>query len=384
MAKRDYYEVLGVAKGASNEEIKKAYRKLAIANHPDRNPGDKAAEERFKEATEAYEVLSDDKKRQTYDQFGFAGIDGMNGGAPHDYSNVYRDFSDIFGGAGGGGGFGDFFESFFGGAAGGMGGGTANREAGPEAGASLRYDVDIDLKEAVFGTKVEITYSHQVACDTCGGSGARAGTGKKVCPNCNGTGQVRRNSGFFNVATPCPNCKGTGYVIEDPCPTCHGTGVKRKQQKVKVTIPVGVDNGSRVVLSGMGDAGQNGGPAGDLFIYVNVRKNKNFSRDGQDLYCQIPISMTQAALGAEILVPTIDGNRVKMNIPAGFQTGKLLRIRGKGVPKLRGSVDQRGDMYVKLRLEVPKHLNSKAKDLMKQLAEAMGENNSPEPEPYTE
>lgn len=376
MAKRDYYEVLGVSKGASQEEIKKAYRKLAVANHPDRNPGDKAAEERFKEATEAYEVLSDEKKRQTYDQFGFAGIDGMNGGA-HDYSNVYRDFGDIFGG-----GFSDIFESFFGGSGGGRASGRS--QAGPEAGASLRYDVEIDFADAVFGTKVEISYAHQVVCETCGGSGAKSGSGKKVCPTCNGTGQIRRNSGFFAIASTCPTCNGSGYVIENPCPDCHGTGVKRKQQKIKVTIPAGVDNGSRVVLSGMGDAGQNGGPAGDLYVYVNVRRHKFFVRDGQDLYCQIPISFTQAALGADIEVPTIDGQRVKVSVPSGVQNGKMLRLRGRGVPRLRGPLDQRGDMYIKLQVEVPKRLNSKAKQLMKDLAEALGENNAPEPVAFEE
>jgi molecular chaperone DnaJ len=376
VAKRDYYEVLGVAKGASQEEIKKAYRKLAVANHPDRNPGDKAAEERFKEATEAYEVLSDEKKRQTYDQFGFAGIDGMNGGA-HDYSNVYRDFGDIFGG-----GFSDIFESFFGGGGGGRSSGRG--PTGPEAGASLRYDVEIDFAEAVFGTKVEIAYAHQIACETCGGSGAKAGSGKKVCPTCNGTGQVRRNSGFFAIASACPTCSGSGYVIDNPCQDCHGTGGKRKQQKIKVTIPPGVDNGSRVVLGGMGDAGANGGPAGDLYVYVNVRRHKFFVRDGQDLYCQIPISVTQAALGADIEVPTIDGQRVKVSIPAGVQNGKMLRLRGRGVPRLRGSMDQRGDMYIKLQIDVPKRLNAKAKQLMKELSEALGENNAPEPVSFEE
>lgn len=377
MAKRDYYEVLGVAKGASQEEIKKAYRKLAVANHPDRNPGDKAAEERFKEATEAYEVLSDEKKRQTYDQFGFAGIDGMNGGA-HDYSNVYRDFGDIFGG-----GFSDIFESFFGGGAGGRSS-SGRGSAGPETGASLRYDVEIDFTEAVFGTKVEISYAHQVACETCGGSGAKSGSGKKVCPTCNGTGQVRRNSGFFAIASTCPTCNGSGYVIDNPCSDCHGTGVKRKQQKIKVTIPPGVDNGSRVVLSGMGDAGANGGDAGDLYVYVNVRRHKFFVRDGQDLYCQIPISITQAALGADIEVPTIDGQRVKVSVPAGVQNGKMLRLRGRGVPRLRGPLDQRGDMYIKLQIDVPKRLNAKAKQLMKELSEALGETNAPEPVSFEE
>lgn len=378
MAKRDYYEVLGVGKTATLEEIKKAYRKLAIANHPDKNPGDKAAEERFKEATEAYDVLADEKKRKMYDQYGFAGIDGANGG-PRDYSNVYRDFSDIFGGGFGGGGFEDIFSSFFGG-----GGRTQGRggQRGPEAGSSLRYDVDIDFKDAVFGTKVEVTYSHQVACEECHGSGSQGRSGTKACPTCNGSGQVRRNSGFFAIASTCPTCNGSGQVIDNPCSSCHGTGLKRKQQKVKVTIPAGVDTGSRVVLRGMGDAGPNGGPAGDLYVYINVKPHKYFVRQDYDLYCKIPISFTQASLGAEIQVPTIDGQSIKVNIPPGIQHGKMLRVRERGVTKLNST--DRGDMYIKLMVQVPKRLGMKAKKLMQELSEALGEETSPNPVPFDE
>lgn len=367
MAKRDYYEVLGVSKQATAEEIKKAYRKLAIANHPDRNPGDKAAEERFKEATEAYEVLSDDKKRSTYDQFGFAGIDGMAGG--HDYSNVYNDFSDIFGG----GGFGDIFESFFGGG----GQSRSHRHSGPSAGSSLRYDITLDFEEAAFGKKVEINYAHQVACKTCNGSGSKSG-GTKVCPHCNGTGQVRRSSGFFAVSTPCPNCNGTGRVVENPCSDCHGTGIVRKQQKIKVSIPAGVDDGSRVVLKGMGDAGPNGGPSGDLYVYVNVRPHKYFVRSGYDVYVQVPISITQAALGTEISVPIIDKKSVKVKIPSGCQNGKVLRVKNCGIPTDK-SLSRRGDMYIKIKVEIPTHLGFKAKSIMKDLSQALGENSSPTP-----
>ena len=376
MAKRDYYEVLAVGKTATLEEIKKAYRKLAIANHPDRNPGDKAAEERFKEATEAYDILSDDKKRKMYDQYGFAGVDGANGG-PHDYSNVYRDFSDIFGAGFGGGGFEDIFSSFFGG-----GGRTQGRggQRGPEAGASLRYDVDIDFKEAVFGTKVEVAYSHQVACDSCSGSGSQSGTGTKVCPTCNGSGQVRRSSGFFAIASTCPTCNGNGQVIENPCSSCHGSGLKRKQQKVKVTIPAGVDTGSRVVLRGMGDAGPNAGPSGDLYVYVNVKPHKFFLRQDYDLYCQIPVSITQASLGAEIMVPTIDGNSIKVSVPSGIQHGKMLRVKERGVTRLNST--DRGDMYIKILIQVPKRLGMKAKKLMQELASAMGEDDAPNPVPF--
>lgn len=373
MAKRDYYEVLGVAKGATQDEIKKAYRKLAVANHPDKNPGDKAAEERFKEASEAYEILSNPEKRQAYDQFGFAGVDAQG---PQDYTNVYRDFSDLFGG----GGLGDIFDSFFGG-----GSARSTRSSrGPAVGSSLRYDVEIDFKEAVFGTKVEISYTHQVHCSTCKGSGVKSGSAKKICPTCNGIGQVRRNSGFFSIASTCPTCGGEGHIVENPCTECHGSGLMRKQQKLKVTIPAGIDTGSRISLSGMGDAGPNGGPSGDLFVYVNVRPHPYFERSGFDLYTQIPISMTQAALGTDIEVMTIDDVRVKVTIPSGTQNGKRLRLRNKGVPKLRGSLDQRGDLYIILIVETPKKLSREAKKLMNELSLVMGENKAPEPIPFTD
>lgn len=373
MAKRDYYEVLGVPKGASQEEIKKAYRKLAVANHPDKNPGDTAAEERFKEASEAYEVLSNDQKRQAYDQYGFAGVDA---GGAQDFSNVYRDFSDLFGG-----GFGDIFGSFFGG---GGPGRSSQSSRGPAMGSSLRYDVDIDFKEAVFGTKVEISYTHQVHCTTCHGTGEKSGSGKKICPTCNGVGQVRRNSGFFSIASTCPTCGGEGRIVENPCSDCHGSGLMRKKQKLKVTIPAGVDTGNRISIHGMGDAGPSGGPAGDLYVYVNVRPHPYFERSGNDLYCQIPISFTQAALGADIEVMTIDDVRVKVSIPAGTQHGKMLRLRNRGVPKLRSSLEQRGDQYIKIVVETPKKLNREAKKLMNQLSEALGENTRPEPIPFND
>jgi molecular chaperone DnaJ len=369
VAKRDYYEVLGVSKQATAAEIKKAYRKLAIANHPDKNPGDKAAEDRFKEATEAYEVLSDDKKRSTYDQFGFAGIDGMAGG--HDYSNVYSDFSDIFGG--GGGGFEDIFSSFFGGG----GGQSRGRSSGPSVGSSLRYDVTLSFEEAAFGKKIDVNYPHQISCHTCSGSGSKTG-GTKVCPQCNGTGQVRRNSGFFAVASTCPQCNGTGRVVENPCDDCHGTGTVRKQQKLKVSIPAGVDDGSRVVLKGMGDAGPNGGPSGDLYVYVNVKPHKYFVRHNYDVYIQIPINIAQAALGAEISVPTIDNKTAKVKVPSGTQNAKILRVKGCGIPMDRDA-SRRGDMYVKIQVDVPTHMSLRAKSAMKDLAKHLGDNDSPKP-----
>lgn len=376
MAKRDYYEVLQVQKDATADEIKKAYRKLAIKYHPDKNPGDSEAESRFKEATEAYEVLSNTQKRSTYDQFGFAGLEGMNGGA-HDYSTVFRDFSDIFGD------FGGIFDSFFGGSGGGRSRGGGREGGGPARGANLRYNLDIDFKDSVFGKKAEISYIHNVACSSCGGTGAESGSKRSVCSSCGGSGQVRRNSGFFSIASACPSCGGEGYVIEHPCSSCRGSGIAKKQQKIKVNIPAGIATGKRISLAGQGDAGPNGGPAGDLYVYVTVRAHKYFERDGNDLYCVIPISMTQAALGGDLEVQTIDGNRIKVKIPSGVQNGKMLRVKGRGVPYM-SSKDHRGDMYIKLQIETPKHLSMKAKALMRELTEVLGENTAPDPIPLTE
>lgn len=375
MAKRDYYEVLNLQKDATADEIKKAYRKLAIKYHPDKNPGDSEAESRFKEATEGYEVLSNAQKRSTYDQFGFAGLEGMNGGS-HDYSTVFRDFSDIFGD------FGGVFDSFFGGGGGGRSRG-GREGGGPARGANLRYNLDIDFKDAVFGKKAEISYIHNVACSSCGGTGAESGSKRSVCSSCGGSGQVRRNSGFFSIASACPSCGGEGYVIEHPCTSCRGSGIAKKQQKIKVNIPAGIATGKRISLAGQGDAGPNGGPAGDLYVYVTVRAHKYFERDGNDLYCVIPISMTQSSLGGDIEVQTIDGNRIKVKIPSGVQNGKMLRVKGRGVPFL-SSRDHRGDMYIKLQIETPKRLSMKAKALMRELAEVLGEDAAPDPVPLTD
>ncbi len=367
MAKRDYYEVLGVQKGATEEEIKKAYRKIAMANHPDTHPGDKDAEERFKEASEAYEVLSDPKKKSAYDQFGFAGVDGMGGAASGGYQNVYRDFSDLFGGAGG---FSDIFSSFFGG-----GGSTRGRSSsGLRQGQSLRYDITIDFKEAAFGCKKEISFSHDEACPSCKGTG---GSGRRTCPTCQGSGQVVSGGGFFQMSQPCRACHGTGYVVDNPCSECHGSGTVRKSEKLSVNIPAGSDDGTRLTLRGKGDAGANGGPNGDLVLFISVRPDKYFVRDGNDVYLQIPISFVQAALGDTIKVPTIDGTEVMVDIPEGTQSGKLLRLRGKGVPALHGG--QRGDMYLKVDVEIPKRLGLKEKKLMKELYETMAPTKSPKP-----
>jgi len=369
LAKRDYYEVLNVQKNATADEIKKAYRKLAVKYHPDKNPGDSEAESRFKEATESYEVLSNAQKKSTYDQFGFAGLEGMNGG-PHDYSTVFRDFSDIFGD------FGGAFDSFFGGGGGRSRGGRDG--GGPARGANLRYNLDIDFKDAVFGKKAEISYIHNVACSSCGGTGAESGSKRSVCTSCGGSGQVRRNSGFFSIAAACPSCGGEGYVIEHPCSSCRGSGIAKKQQKIKVNIPAGIATGKRISLAGQGDAGPNSGPAGDLYVYVTVRAHKYFERDGNDLYCVIPISITQSSLGGDIEVQTIDGLRIKVKIPSGVQNGKMLRVKGRGVPYLN-SKEHRGDMYIKLQIETPKRLSMKAKALMRELADVLGEDAAPDP-----
>ncbi|MCF0261392.1 MAG: molecular chaperone DnaJ [Sphaerochaetaceae bacterium] len=369
--KRDYYEVLGVSKSASKEDIKKAYRKLAIENHPDKNPGDKAAEDRFKEATEAYEVLSDDNKRKNYDAYGFAGVDGQQGfgGA------AYRDFSDIFGG----GGFSSIFEDLFG------FGGSSTRtrsQANPNVGQSIRVNVEVDLQDITEDFKKEMTYSHQVACEACHGTGSSKGAGSnKTCPTCGGMGQIRQSSGFFSMSRTCPTCGGRGSVISDPCPNCRGNGTIRKSQTLKVKIPAGIESGSDIIIPQMGNAVANCAVPGDLYVRVNVRPHKYFVRSESDLYVQIPISMTQAALGLDIDVKNIKGESVRVNIPAGIQNGKIIRVRGQGLPRYR-NFDVKGDMYIKVQIETPKRLNLKAKQIMKELSEAMGEETCPNPVPF--
>jgi len=371
MAKRDYYEVLGVQKNASKDEIKKAYRKLAIQYHPDKNPGDKAAEEKFKEATEAYEVLADDKKKQAYDQFGFAGVEGMGGPTPHDFSQAFHGFEDIFGD------FSGIFDTIFGGStrrsSGGHGGGARQ-------GANLRYDIEISFKDAVFGTKVEIQYNKNDSCPVCNGSGAASGTGRKVCPTCKGTGQIRQSSGFFSMMSPCPSCGGQGEIIEKPCPECAGSGTQKKRQKIMVTIPPGVENGKRVVIPRQGDSGISGGPTGDLYVFIRVKPHEFFEREGEDLYCAIPISVTQAALGAEIQVITLEGKSIKVKIPPGIQNGKLLRIRDEGVP----ASGRRGNLYIKMIVQIPAKLSKRGKELMEELSRVEGENSAPKPIPLSE
>lgn len=362
--------MLGVPKGASKDEIKKAYRKIAVENHPDRNPGDKKAEERFKEASEAYEVLADEKKRQAYDQYGFAGVEGMGGGhgGPGDFSTVFRDFEDIFGD------FSGIFDTFFG------GGGRSRRQgrSSVQRGADLRYDLEISFKDAAFGKKADIAYQRNTACDSCGGTGAQSGTGRRTCDTCGGAGQVRRSSGFFSIASTCPTCNGEGQVIENPCKKCRGSGLVKKQQKVKVTIPAGIDDGKRISLSGQGDAGPNGGSSGDLYVFVHVKPHEYFERDGNNLYCMIPISVSQAALGAEIMVPTLDGKRVRVKVPAGTQNGKILRLRNEGIPYLHNP-SKRGDLYIRIHVRIPERLSNKAKSILQELSELEGDNSNPRP-----
>jgi len=368
MAKRDYYEVLGVQKNASKDEIKKAYRKLALQYHPDKNPGDKQAEEKFKEATEAYDVLADDQKKSAYDQFGFAGVEGMGGGS--DFSN-FRGFEDIFGE----GGFGSIFESFFGG---GFGGRSSSN--GIRQGANLRYDIEIPFKDAVFGTKVEIQYSHNESCTKCKGAGTTDGSGKKTCPTCRGSGQVRHSQGFFSVATTCHQCQGEGSIIEKPCSDCGGTGTQKKRQKIMVTIPAGIENGKRVVISKQGDAGPNGGPSGDLYVFIRVKPHEYFERQNYDLYCAVPISISQAALGADIQVSTLDNKTIKVKVPAGIQNGKMLRIRDEGVP-IGG---QRGNLYIKLIVQIPERLSRRGRELLEELAKTEGQIDNPKPIPLSQ
>jgi molecular chaperone DnaJ len=366
VAKRDYYEVLGLQKGASKDDIKKAYRKLAIQYHPDKNPGNKEAEEKFKEATEAYEILSDDQKRTAYDQFGFAGVEGMSGG--QDFSSTFHGFEDIFGD------FSGIFDTFFGGRR--SGGGSSDVRQG----ANLRYDIEIAFKDAVFGTKVEIQYSHNESCPSCKGTGAAGGSGRKTCPTCQGSGQVRHNQGFFSVASTCPSCGGDGFIIEHPCKDCGGSGMQKKRQKIMVTIPSGVENGKRVVIPRQGDAGSNGGPPGDLYVFIQVKPHEYFERQNLDIYCAVPVSITQAALGADIHVSTLDGKTIKVKIPPGIQNGKMLRTRDEGVPAL----GRRGSLCIKVMIQIPAKLSRRGKELLEELSRVEGENDSPKPIPLSE
>ncbi len=362
--KRDYYEVLGVQRNATDAEIKKAYRKLAKENHPDLNPGDKAAEARFKEANEAYEVLSDSDKRSRYDQFGFAGVDpnygaGGYGGGGFDGSFDFGDLGDIFG-------------SFFGG---GFGGSQRTRN-GPQRGESLRLGLTISFEEAAFGCEKEVQVDRVESCDACRGSGAAAGTSPETCSSCGGSGQVQQRRqtpmGVFATTGPCPKCGGRGKIIKNPCAKCGGTGQLRQRKTIKVSVPAGIDNGQIISLRGQGNAGRNGGPAGDLQIVITVRPHQLFRRDGADVFCDAPITFTQAVLGGEMEIPTIDG-KVKYDIPEGTQTGTTFRLRGKGIPNMNSR--GRGDQYVTVYIETPRNLNREQKEALKKFSETLKENN---------
>ena len=352
MSKRDYYQILGVQKNASEDELKKAYRRLAMKYHPDRNPDDKQAEDSFKEAKEAYEVLNDPQKRAAYDQFGHAGIEAAMGG-----------------GGGGGGGFGgfgdigDIFESVFGG---------GFRSGGQRAfrGSDLRYDLSLSLEEVVVGTEVKIRVPTQVSCSTCDGSGAKSGTRPTICRRCGGHGQVRMTQGFFSVQQTCPSCRGTGKTIAEPCRACHGSGRVQEHKTLSVKVPPGVDTGDRIRLSGEGEAGTHGGPCGDLYVQVNVRPHPIFVREDNHLYCEVPISIVTAALGGELEAPTLEG-RVMLKIPPETQTGKVFRIRGKGVKPVRGGLS--GDLHCRVVLETPVNLTAQQKALLKDLGKSMHE-----------
>ncbi|HEX2924989.1 MAG TPA: molecular chaperone DnaJ [Ruminiclostridium sp.] len=359
--KRDYYEVLGVDKSASDADLKKAYRNLAKKYHPDVNPGDKTAEAKFKEVNEAYEVLSDSQKRSRYDQFGHAGTDpnGFGGGAGGFSSDF--DF----------GGIGDIFETFFGGS--GFGGRSRARR-GPQKGADIKYAMEISFEEAAFGVEREISVSKMEICTKCTGTGAKPGTDVSTCKHCNGTGQVQIKQNtpfgqFINTKT-CDACKGEGKIITDPCPACNGKGRLRNTKKIKIDVPAGIDDGQTISLRGGGDPGVKGGPNGDLYVSIRVKPHPLFSRQGNNVMCDVPITFTQAALGAEIEVPTLDG-KVKYTVPEGTQTGAVFRLRGKGIPFLRGN--GRGDQFVKVNIDVPKKLNEKQKALLREFAEISGD-----------
>ncbi|HSQ81292.1 MAG TPA: molecular chaperone DnaJ [Casimicrobiaceae bacterium] len=360
MSKRDFYTILGVNRDASEDEIKKAYRKLAMKHHPDRNPDDKHAEEKFKEAKEAYEVLSDSRKRAAYDQFGHAGVDpsmGFGAGAA---------------GARGGEGFGGFADAFgdiFGeifGQQRGRGGGS-----GMYRGADLRYNLELSLEEAARGAEIKIRIPTMDECGTCHGSGAKPGTQPKTCPTCHGRGEVRVSQGFFSIQQTCPQCHGTGKFVADPCPDCHGAGRIKKHKTLSVKIPAGVDQDDRIRLSGEGEAGMNGGPTGDLYVVIGLKPHAVFQREGADLHCEMPISFATAALGGEIEIPTLDGH-AKLKIPAETQTGQVFRLRNKGIRPVRGSVT--GDLYCHVSLETPVKLTSKQKELLREFESSVQQN----------
>ena len=374
MAKADYYELLGVANDADASTIKKAYRKLAIKFHPDKNPDDAAAEEKFKEIGEAYEILSNEDKRAAYDRYGHAAFEGGMGGGGggggfHDASDI---FSQVFGGAFGGGGGGGGFEDFFGGG-GGRGRGRG-RASSKRPGSDLRYDLEISLEEAAEGVEKELEIEKEATCGTCSGKGSKGSGGAKTCATCRGQGAVARQSGIFVQQTTCPDCRGAGEVISDPCADCNGNGTSAESTRIKIRIPAGVDSGTRLRSSGNGDAGFRGGPSGDLYVFIHIKAHEVFERESENLYCEVPMPFGIAALGGELKVPTLEG-KSSIKIPAGTQGGTVFRLRGKGVKDL--SSGYKGDLHVEVKVEVPTKLNSEQKEKLAGFTESIGEKNSP-------
>ncbi len=354
MSKRDYYEVLGVARNASEADIKKAFKRLAMKHHPDRNPGDKRAEEQFKEAKLAYDVLSDPKKRSAYDQFGHAGVEAAGGfGGPGDFAGA-GSFQDIFGDV-----FGDIF------------GGRTGRRTG--RGSDLRYDLTLTLEEAVAGKDVKIRIPTLVDCQFCGGSGAKPGTSPKTCPTCRGAGQVRMQQGFFSIQQTCPQCRGNGHVIEEPCGHCRGRGRLQEEKTLSVKVPAGVDTGDRIRLAGEGERGEHGGTPGDLYVQVQVQEHPIFTREDSHIYCEVPIGFVIAALGGDMEVPTLDG-KVMLKIPSGTQTGKMFRVRGKGVKPVRGGPV--GDLICRVAVETPVNLTERQREILREFDQSVQEGGS--------
>ena len=356
MSKRDYYEVLGISRTATEQEMKSAYRKLALKYHPDRNPGDASAEERFKQAAEAYAVLADAEKRSRYDRFGHAGVGGAAGAGAGFDPSIFADFSDIFGGFG----LGDLFGDLFGG---------GRRRGGPMRGADLRYDLEIAFEEAAAGTETTVQIPREETCESCGGSGAAPGTGPTTCPQCHGLGQLRYQQGFLTIARPCGQCRGTGRVITSPCPDCRGQGRVGRERQVTVRIPAGIASGQQLRLLGQGEHGALGGPPGDLYVVVHVNEHEFFHREGDDLYCELAVNFPTLALGGAIHVPTLNGDQ-KLEVPAGTQSGQRFRLKGKGMPNVGGR--GHGDIYVIVRSDVPRKLTKEQKQLLQRLAATMG------------
>ncbi|MEO0655303.1 MAG: molecular chaperone DnaJ [Pseudomonadota bacterium] len=364
MAKRDYYEILGVSKGASADEIKKAYRSKAKELHPDRNADNPQAESQFKEANEAYEVLKDADKKAAYDRFGHAAFEGGMGGGGRGGQYGNGDFASAFSDV-----FDDLFGDFMG------GGGRGGRQRAVR-GSDLRYNLRVTLEEAYQGLAKTISVPTLVTCDTCSGTGSEAGVEPTTCPTCSGMGKVRAQQGFFTVERTCPTCSGTGQIIKNPCKTCNGAGRTQKERSLSVNIPAGVETGTRIRLAGEGEAGMRGGPTGDLYIFIEVQEHPLFQREGQHLYCRVPVSMTAAAMGGDIEVPTIDGGRSRVKVPAGSQSGKQMRLRHKGMPMLRGGGT--GDMFIELAVETPVNLTARQKELLKEFDKLSKTDTNPE------